>query len=311
MPRLELNILGCGSAKPTARHLPSCQVLNVRDNLLMIDCGEGAQMAMARQRLKFSRMRHIFISHLHGDHWFGLPGLLSTLALHELTGSLTVHIFADGARLLRDLAKYAGGDAPYDLNFNIIGTQPACIYEDNAITVETVTLNHRVPAVGFVIREKPKMRHINRDAVVQAGVPNWAMNSLRQGQDYVTGEGIVIPNAQLTTDADPSVSYAYCSDTRPSQRVIDAIQGVDWLYHEATYGEDYLRQAHARYHSTAREAAQVARDAGVKHLILGHFSSRYTDEEPLLREAQAVFPDTRLAREGMVVDLLDANSYTF
>ena len=304
MPRFELNILGCGSAKPTGRHLPSCQVLNVRDNLFMIDCGEGAQMSMARQHLKFSRLRHIFISHLHGDHWFGLPGLLSTLALHEMTGKLTIHIFGDGARLLRDLAKYAGGDAPYDLDFNIIGTQPARIYEDNAITVDTITLNHRVPAVGFVIREKPKMRHINPDATREAQVPHWAMNSLRQGQDYVTPEGIVIPNDRLTTDADPSVSYAYCSDTRPSQRVVDAIQGVDWLYHEATYGNECQKQAHARYHSTAREAAQVAHDAGVKHLILGHYSSRYDNETPLLREAQEVFPDTRLAREGMNIDLL-------
>lgn len=303
MPRLELNILGCGSAKPTTRHLPSCQVLNVRDNLLMIDCGEGAQMAMARQRLKFSRLRHIFISHLHGDHWFGLPGLLSTLALHELTGKLTIHIFGDGARLLREVARYAGGDAPYDLEFNVIGTQPARIHEDNAITVDTITLNHRVPAVGFIIREKPKMRHINPDATREAGVPHWAMNSLRQGQDYVTPEGIVVPNEQLTTDADPSVSYAYCSDTRPSQRVIEAIAGVDWLYHEATYGDECQRQAHSRYHSTAREAAQVARDAGVKHLILGHYSSRYADETPLLHQAQEVFADTRLAREGLIVDL--------
>ena len=194
MPRFELNILGCGSAKPTGRHLPSCQVLNVRDNLLMIDCGEGAQMAMARQHLKFSRLRHIFISHLHGDHWFGLPGLLSTLALHEMTGQLTIHIFGDGARLLREMAKYAGGDTPYDLEFDVIGTQPARIYEDNAITVDTITLNHRVPAVGFVIREKPKMRHINPDATREANVPHWAMNSLRQGQDFVTPEGIVIPN---------------------------------------------------------------------------------------------------------------------
>ena len=304
MPRLELNILGCGSAKPTGRHLPSCQVLNVRDNLIMIDCGEGAQMAMARQRLKFSRLRHIFISHLHGDHWFGLPGLLSTMALHEMTGRLTIHIFADGARLLREVAKYAGGDTPYQLDFNIIGTQPARIYEDNAITVDTIKLNHRVPAVGFVVREKPKLRHIQPDATLALGVPHWAMNSLRQGQDYVTLEGVVVPNAQLTTDADPSVSYAYCSDTRPSPHVVEAIEGVDWLYHEATYGDECQKQAHARYHSTAREAAQVAREAGVKHLILGHYSSRYDDETPLLREAQEVFADTRLAREGLVVDLL-------
>lgn len=303
MPRFELNILGCGSAKPTARHLPSCQVLNVRDNLMMIDCGEGAQMAMSRQHLKFSRLRHIFISHLHGDHWFGLPGLLSTMGLHEQTGTVTVHIFKDGAQLLQQMVGFMG-QLPYNLEIDIIGTQPACIYEDHAVTVNTFTLNHRVPAVGFIIAEKPKMRHINPDATHSLDVPHWAMNSLRQGQDYVTPEGIVVPNDRLTTPPDPSVSYAYCSDTRPSPRVTQALQGVDWLYHEATYGEECQRQAHARYHSTAHEAAITAREAGVRELIIGHFSSRYTDETPLLDEAQTVFPRTRLAHEGMVVDLL-------
>lgn len=302
MPKFELNILGCGSAKPTTRHLPSCQVLNVRDNLMMIDCGEGAQMAMSRQRLKFSRLRHIFISHLHGDHWFGLPGLLSTMGLHEQTGTVTVHIFKDGAQLLQQMVGFMG-QLPYHLEINVIGTQPACIHEDNAVTVSTFTLNHRVPAVGFIIREKPKMRHINPEATREANVPHWAMNSLRQGLDYVTPEGIVIPNAQLTTDADPNVSYAYCSDTRPSPRVTAALEGVDWLYHEATYGEECKRQAHARYHSTAHEAAQTAHDAHVKQLIIGHFSSRYLDETPLLHEAQTIFPNTRLANEGMLVAL--------
>ena len=303
MPRSELNILGCGSAKPTTRHLPSCQVLNVRDNLMMIDCGEGAQMAMSRQHLKFSRLRHIFISHLHGDHWFGLPGLLSTLGLHEQRGTVTVHIFKDGAELLRQMVGFMG-QIPYNLEIDVIGTQPACIYEDNAITVNTFTLNHRVPAVGFIFREKPKQRHINPEATREAGVPHWAMNSLRQGQDYVTPEGIIIPNSQLTTDADPSMTYAYCSDTRPAERVTAALQGVDWLYHEATYGEECQKQAHARYHSTAREAAQTALDAGVGQLIIGHFSSRYIDETPLLNEAQAVFPNTRLAHEGMHLSLM-------
>lgn len=311
MSRFELNILGCGSAKPTARHLPSCQVLNVRDNLFMIDCGEGAQMAMSRQRLKFTRLRHIFISHLHGDHWFGLPGLLSTLALHEQTGTVTVHIFKEGARILREMDEFIGGDRPYTLELDVIGTQPACVYEDDGITINTFTLNHRVPAVGFIVREKPKMRHINAEAVREAAVPHWAMNSLRQGRDYVMADGTLIPNAQLTTDADPSVSYAYCSDTRPSPRITQALMGVDWLYHEATYGDECRRQAHSRYHSTAVEAASVAREAGVKQLILGHFSSRYTDETPLLEQARAIFPDTHLARERLCVDLLHAEKNIF
>ena len=259
-------------------------------------------MAMSRQHLKFSRLRHIFISHLHGDHWFGLPGLLSTLGLHEQTGTVTVHIFKDGAELLRQMVGFMG-QIPYNLEIDVIGTQPACIYENNAITVNTFTLNHRVPAVGFIFREKPKMRHINPEATREAGVPHWAMNSLRQGMDYTTSQGIVIPNAQLTTDADASISYAYCSDTRPAPRVTAALHGVDWLYHEATYGEECQRQAHARYHSTAREAAQTALEAGVKQLIIGHYSSRYIDETPLLHEAQAVFPATRLAHEGMAIPL--------
>lgn len=260
-------------------------------------------MAMSRQRLKFSRLRHIFISHLHGDHWFGLPGLLSTLALHENTGKVTVHIFKDGARILEQMSNFLGGERSYELEFNILGTQAACIYEDNAITINTFPLNHRVPAVGFLVREKPKLRHINSTATSEHGVSHWAMNSLRQGLDYVTPEGIVIPNNELTTDADASISYAYCSDTRPSQRIRDAIVDVDWLYHEATYGTECQKQAHARYHSTAAEAAQVAHDARVKRLILGHFSSRYHDESPLLHEAQDIFSHTILAHEGQLIDL--------
>lgn len=303
MPRLELNILGCGSATTSLQHLPSCQVLNVRDNLFMIDCGEGAQLEVRRMKLKFSRLNHIFISHLHGDHCFGLPGLLSTLALVGKTGSVTVHIFQEGADQFKRLLDYFCRDMSYELRFHIIEPRKAVIYEDDAITVTTFPLRHRIPAVGFLFAEKLKLRHINPDAVQHYEVPRHFMNSLRQGHDFVTPDGVVIPNGELTLPAEPAMSYAYCSDTMLSKRVINAVKGVDWLYHEATYGDECAVQARKRYHSTARDAAMVAQEAGVKRLIIGHFSNRYIDNNILLQQAQEIFPNTILAREGLVVDL--------
>ncbi len=287
--------------------MPSCQVLNVRDNLFMIDCGEGAQVEMRRMGLKFSRLSHIFISHLHGDHCFGLPGLLSTLELLGHTGSVTVHIHRDGAQWLQATMDYFCRERGYELRYDILpdGNGRHVIYEDDAITVTTVPLVHRVKTTGFIFAEKPKLRHINGEAVRHYGVPHYAMNSLREGADWVTPEGIMVPNDRLTTAADRSHSYAYCSDTRFSTRVVKAVTGVDWLYHEATYGDEYAVKARKRYHSTAREAATVARDAGVKRLILGHYSKRYIDETPLLAQAQEVFPSTILGQEGLRVDLTE------
>lgn len=298
-----MNILGCGSALPSLRHLPTCQVLNVRDNVMMIDCGEGAQLEMRRRKQKFSRLTNIFISHLHGDHCFGLPGLLSTLSMHGKTSGVTVHIFEDGAAQFKAITDYFCRDMSYQLTFNVITRNPAVIYDDDAITVSTFRLRHRVPAVGFLFREKPKMRHINSEATRHHEVPFHFYNSLRQGADYVTPAGVVIPNAALTTDADPSISYAYASDTTYSPQVVEAVAGVDWLYHEATYGDDSEKSARQRYHSTARDAAHVAKEAGVKQLILGHYSSRYSDLTPLLHQAQEVFPATRLANEGDCINL--------
>ncbi len=303
MAKLELNILGCGSATPTLRHQPSAQVLNVRDNLMMIDCGEGSQLMMRRMKLKFSRLSNIFVSHLHGDHCFGIPGLISTLALHEKTGSVTIHTFADGAEWLDRTIRQFCHELPFEVRFNVIKTGSHLIYEDNAITVTTIPLRHRVPTVGFLFAEKPKLRHINPEMVVSHHVPQWAMHSLRAGQDFITPEGNVIPNSLLTLDPEPCITYAYCSDTTFSRRVISAVTGVDWLYHEATYDNELHAKARKRFHSTAGEAATVAREAGVKRLILGHFSKRYLSEELLLQQARDIFPDTILADEGLTLDL--------
>ena len=270
---------------------------------MMLDCAEGTQTQMRKCHLHFNKLSRVFITHLHGDHCFGLPGLLSTMALQGKGGTLTVHIFKEGAEQFGRLLDFFCRERPFELRFNIIGTGKAVIYEDDAITVSTFPLTHRVPCVGFLFREKPKLRHINPAACAEHGVPPHFMNSLRQGADFVTPDGVVIPNEVLTTAADRSVSYAYCSDTKYSKRVINAVQGVDWLYHEATYGDENQKNATKRYHSTARHAAMVAREAGVKRLVLGHYSNRYEDESLLLKQAQEEFPATILGNEGMTIDL--------
>ena len=303
MEKFQLNILGCGSATCTTQHLQSSQVLDIRDNLFMIDCGEGTQLQMRRMHLKFARLNNIFISHLHGDHCFGLLGMLSTLALLGKTGTMTVHIFKEGAEFFKNALEFFAYDMPFEVKFNVIPNEKALIYEDDAITVTTIPLKHRVPTVGFLFREKPKNKHINREMCDFHGVPTFKLNDIRNGEDFTNSEGVVIPNSVLTRPADPSMSYAYCSDTVFSKKVIEAVQGVDWLYHEATYADDKCKTASLRGHSTAREAATVAKEAGVKHLILGHYSSQYMDNTRFRTEAMEVFPDVTLGREGLRLEL--------
>jgi len=303
MTRFELHILGCGSATCTLRHQPSCQVLNVRDNLLMIDCGEGAQLSMRRSKLKFSRLGHIFISHLHGDHCFGLPGLISTMSLLKCTQTLHIYLPQEGVEWLQSTLDFFCRERSVNVVIHGITPRRAVLLDNDAITVSSFRLFHRVPTVGFRIDEKPKLRHINPDAVAHWQVPTYALNSLRQGLDWTTPTGEVIPNAELTTDAEASHSYAYCSDTKYSPLVARAVAGVDWIYHEATYGDENEVKARMRGHSTARQAAMTARAAAAHELILGHYSKRYLDETPLLTQAQEIFPNTRLATEGLVIDL--------
>lgn len=301
-----LNILGCGSATPSLRHQPSCQVIEHRQRLYMIDCGEGAQLQMMRMHLKMNRLNDIFISHLHGDHFLGLPGLLSTMALHEKGHAVTVHTFERGAELLRSMLDFILGDTPFELNFNIIDpTRRQVLIDDRALTVTSFPLYHRVPAVGFRFSEKPKGRHINGEMARFHGVPNYFMNSLRQGEDFIKPDGTVIPNGQLTHAASPSVSYAYCTDTMADRRIVASIRGTDTIFFDSTYGDDEAHLAVPRGHSTARQAGEMARRAGARRLILGHFSKRYSNEEPLARQATEEFPggEVILANEGMRIDL--------
>lgn len=305
MAKFQVNILGCGSATPTARHQPSCQVIDYRDKLFMIDCGEGAQLQFRRMGLKFSRLRHIFISHLHGDHLFGLPGLLSTMDLHEVQGTVTVHIFSDGARLLKEWMDFFNRGGEMKIDYDIIEPgESRVIYDDSSLTVETFPLYHRTACSGFIFREKPKLRHINGDMVRFYQVPVSMMQKLREGEDFITPDGTVVSNSRLTTDPEPVMSYAYCSDTAMDRRVAEAVRGVNTVYHEATYDDSLASQARERGHSTAREAAQIARMAGASRLIIGHYSKRYNSEQILLDQAREEFPEVILANEGLRIDLL-------
>ena len=304
MTKFDVHILGCGSATPSLRHLPSCQVIDFRERLLMVDCGEGAQLSMRKQHLKFSRLTDIFISHLHGDHFLGLPGLLSTLALHQEGGTITVHIAEDGARLLRNIMSVLCRDTSFELRYNIFDpSEGGVLVDDKSLTVRAFPLYHRVPCCGFRFDEKPKLRHIRGEMVKFHKIPVYRLPEIKAGADFVTPDGRVIPNCQLTTDADRSVSYAYCSDTAYDERIVPSVRDVDVLYCEATYGDDMLYKAAPRGHSTAREAARIALQANVRRLVIGHFSKSYVDDTPLVEQARQIFPDTIAANEGMVIDV--------
>lgn len=303
MDSFKIHTLGCGSAKPTVRHQPSCTVVDHRNNLYMVDCGEGAQLAFQKARLKFNRLNHIFLTHLHGDHVLGLPGLLSTLALGGTGGSLTIHTFADGAEILKKIVDFFAKDLSYDLNFDIITPDDGIVLDTPSLTVRTVRLHHRVPTVGYIFEEKPRLRHIIRDMIDFHQVPVAQIRDIKEGADFVKPDGTVIPNHVLTSDATPSLSYAHISDTIYMPKLAEKLGKPDLLFHETTYLDDNLAEAKQRFHSTARQAAMVARDAGAKALLTGHYSSRYKDETRFLTEAQEVFPNVILNREGLTVDL--------
>lgn len=304
MEKFDLHILGCGSALPTTRHFPTSQIVNVRDKLFMIDCGEGAQLQFRKSRLKFSRLNHIFISHLHGDHCFGLPGLISTLNLLGRTADLHIYSPRGLETLLVPMLEFFNRQMTYKVIFHEFDTkEPLQIYEDRSLTVTTIPLRHRMPCCGFLFAEKRSPNHIVREMVDFYRVPVYELNRIKNGADYVTPEGKTVPNAVLTHPSDPPRSYAYCSDTICMPSIVKQIKGVDLLFHEATFADEDAPRAKETFHTTAAQAAEIAKQAGVKKLLIGHFSARYEDESVLLQEASAVFPDTRLAKETLCVSV--------
>lgn len=304
MEKFEVHILGCGSALPTTRHLATSQVINIREKLFMIDCGEGAQVQLRKSRLKFSRLNHIFISHLHGDHCFGLMGLISTFGMLERTANLHIHCHADLQRILEPQIEFFCKGMPYNVVFELFNPgEQAVIYDDRSVSVETIPLRHRVPCCGFLFREKPTPNHIRRDMIDFYQIPTYLINRIKNGEDYVLEDGTVIPNTRLTTPSDPPRSYAYCSDTCYLPRICEQIKGCDLLFHEATFAAADAKRAKETFHTTAPQAAVIAKMAQVKKLVIGHYSARYEDESILLKEASEVFPQTILAQENLRIEL--------
>lgn len=302
MAEFNINILGCGSALPTTRHLATSQIVDLRDKLYMIDCGEGTQVQMRRMRVRFGRLAHIFISHLHGDHCFGLPGLISTLGMLGRTGELVVHGPKEVETYLRPVMDLFCRGMEFEVRFNPVDTRShSLVMEDRSLSVYSIPLKHRIPTCGYLFAEKPKEAHIIREMTDFYQVPVRCMKDIKQGQDYVTSEGEVVPNSRLTRPAAPPKRYAFCSDTAYNRSIIPIIEGADLLYHEATFAECDLARAKETFHSTARQAAEIARDAHVKRLVIGHYSARYEDLSELHREAEAVFPGTILGNEGTVI----------
>lgn len=300
----ELNILGCGSAKPTTRHQPTSQILNVRGKFFMIDCGEGVQTQMQKMGLSMMNIGHIFISHNHGDHVFGLPGIIGTMDLLGRTSELHVHGPLQVGDFIDYLLKTFYTDIGYNVIFHPVDVhQHALVYEDRSITVHSIPLQHRLPTCGYIFREKPGLPHIRREMIDAFNIPISQINNIKAGASWTTEDGTIIPHERLTTPANPPRSYAYCSDTVYLPHLKDILNGVTLLYHEATYMHERAPRAEQTRHSTALQAAMQARDAKVEQLCLGHFSASLKDENALLREAQSVFPNTILANEGLVISI--------
>lgn len=299
-----MHILGCGSALPTLQHNASSQIVELREKLFMIDCGEGTQIQLRRSRIHFSKIIAVFISHLHGDHCFGLPGMISTFGMTGRTAPL--HIYAPAAfePILEQTLSFFCQGLEFKVVFHAVDTtQNKVVYEDRSLTVETIPLQHRIDCCGYLFREKPILPHIRRDMIDFYKIPISQINNIKAGADWVTAEGEVIANSRLTTPAEPARSYAYCSDTRYIKTLHELVKGVSTLYHESTYSAEDAERARLYWHSTSQDAAKVARDASVGKLLLGHFSARYNNESQLLEEAKEIFPNSYLTREGATFDI--------
>ncbi len=301
---MKLTILGSSSALPTSERHLSAHVLNAHERFFLIDCGEGTQMQLRRNRIRFGKINHIFISHLHGDHVFGLYGLLSTFSL---MGRITpLHLYAP--ENYKHILYPHLNDFDIHLNFEIDfvslkGDDPVQILDDKYITVTSLPLKHRVPSFGFIFREKPGLRNIIKESIDLHHIPLVRIPAIKKGEDFTTSEGITIKNEEITIPPAKSISYAYCSDTKYFSRLASFLKDVDLLYHEATFGNELASLAQTTGHSTTLDAARTAKDANVKDLIIGHFSSRYKNIDPLIEEARTLFPRTYPAIDNKIYEV--------
>lgn len=304
MVDFKVKILGCGSALPTTRHMPSSQLVEMNGKLFMIDCGEGTQLQMRKFGARMSKLHSIFISHLHGDHVFGLPGLISTFGLLGRTSDLNIYAHQELEIYLKNVLNLFCRHLSFKINFHVLPKNDYHLaFENKSIEIYSFPLNHRIASSGFLFKEKKKQRHMIREMIDFFKIPVKEINNIKSGADFITTEGKIIENERLTTSPTPPRSYAYCSDTAYEETIVSYIKNVDLLYHEATFVEADAMQAENTAHSTSKQAAQIAKMADVGKLIVGHFSSRYTELNILLEEAQSVFLNTELCEEGKVFSI--------
>ncbi|AEE20835.1 ribonuclease Z [Dokdonia sp. 4H-3-7-5] len=296
---LHLTILGCYAAAPSSFKNPTSQVLDIRNHLFLIDCGEGTQVALRRNKIKFSRIKHIFISHLHGDHFFGLMGVITTFSLLKRTAPLTIY----GPKGLKEIIllqlKITQGFTSYPLQFvEITSKEPTVIYEDDEVMVTTIPLKHRIYTNGFYFQEKPGERKLDINACLNYEIDKAYYSKIKQGGDITLDDGTLIPNDKLTFDPSKPKSYAYCSDTAYKEPIATQIKGATVLYHEATFLESHAHLCKPTGHSTAAQAAQIAEKAEVESLVLGHYSIRYGDLNLFAEEARPHFENVLLGDDG-------------
>ena len=303
-----LNVLGTASALPTTERYPSAQVLDVRGRLFMIDCGEGAQMRLRKAGISFLKIEHICLSHMHGDHMFGLFGLLSTMGLLGRSAPLNIYAPAGFGPVLDFFKEHFGEGLLFDVNHIVLDmSEPAVVYQNRTVELLAFPLNHRVDTFGFIIREKMPQRNVSKEAISEYGFDLSEIGTLKQGEDVIRktpdGESSTIKNEDVTYYRYLPRSYAYCSDTAPFEELAEWIRDVDLLYHESTFPAEMTEMAERTFHSTTLQAAQVAKDAAVKRLVVGHYSSRFNSVDFYLDEIQTIFPDASLAHDGDVIEI--------
>jgi ribonuclease Z len=301
---MKLTILGCYSATPRINTHPTSQVLEIRNHIFLIDCGEGTQVQLRKNKVKFNRIKHVFISHLHGDHYFGLVGLISTFRL--LTREADLHIY--GPKGLKEVItlqmKLSDSWTNYKLIFHELTSKSSeLIFEDDKVEIHTIPLDHRIYTNGFLFKEKEGDRKLNVGAAEDAKIDVAYYRKLKQGFDVINADDELVKNEDVTLAGKTPKSYAFCSDTAYSEAIVPIIKGVDILYHESTFLEKLAHLAQKTKHSTAKEAANIAKQAKAKVLILGHFSTRYDDTNDFKIEANEIFDNVELAREGKVFEI--------
>jgi len=292
-----VTILGNNSAIPAFDRHPTAQVVTLNDQLLLFDCGEGTQMQFSAYKIRRSRINHIFISHLHGDHYFGLIGLLTSFSLLGRTADLHLYAPAPLQQILQLQLDAASTTLTYALHFHPLVAE-GIIADEKKFTVECFATRHRIECWGFIVREKKRLRKINKAVIGQYEIPAAFYDRLKDGADYTTRTGEVIPNEAVTLPTAPAKSYAFAADTIYDETIAEKVKAVTMLYHEATYLKDQLQRAADRFHCTTEQAATIARKAGVQQLLIGHFSSKYETLDAFLEEAREIFPHTQLALEG-------------